>query len=529
MRLTPWNRRCGVLAVAGLIATAIAEPTLAASSAARVPGPVVRLVAAQRSITLDSFGGQVFLDPGVWVAALGSPLEFDVQRAAYTSPLTITQIIHPPFGGTVRRPLPARLLDGWNGLRRFVMLTVRNSAGKVIVTEPVTFCPNSDDPQRATPGGPPTTPYPTQCASDPFQRAMVWGIQKGWAVDPTGSFLPFSRLVKLRLGVYQVTESISPAYAQLFRISARDATATVKVTVVKGKCCPIPGCCGPPGARRFGQTGSLRRAPAGPTLPNPPRSALPWSGGGYSNVAGTVPPLPNPPRSALPDLVALPAWLIEVSHPRKQTHDFLDFGATVWIGGNGPLDVEGFRSNGSPIMKAYQYFWRNGHVIGRARAGTMGFDSAKGHNHWHFQQFARYALLSKAKSVAVRSHKVGFCIAPTDPVDLLLPHAVWQPSSTRLAGQCGSPTTLSPTTLWVAEKLPLGWGDTYIQDLAGQSFDITQVPNGTYYIEVIANPEKVLYETTTRNDISYRKIILGGTPGHRTVKVPAWHGIDREP
>ena len=26
-----------------------------------------------------------------------------------------------------------------------------------------------------------------------------------------------------------------------------------------------------------------------------------------------------------------------------------------------------------------------------------------------------------------------------------------------------------------------------------------------------------------------RKVILGGTPGHRTVKVPAWHGIDPEP
>jgi hypothetical protein len=72
--------------------------------------------------------------------------------------------------------------------------------------------------------------------------------------------------------------------------------------------------------------------------------------------------------SALPDLVPLPSWGIAVSHPRHQTHDYLDFGATVWIGGNGPLDVEGFRSNGSPIMKAYQYFWRNGHVIGRVRA-----------------------------------------------------------------------------------------------------------------------------------------------------------------
>ena len=68
----------------------------------------------------------------------------------------------------------------------------------------------------------------------------------------------------------------------------------------------------------------------------------------------------------------------------------------------------------------------------------------------------------------------------------------------------------------MAEELPVGWGDTYIQSIVGQSFNITHVPDGTYYIEVAANPEKVLYETTTSNDLSYRKIILGGTPGpHR--------------
>jgi hypothetical protein len=75
--------------------------------------------------------------------------------------------------------------------------------------------------------------------------------------------------------------------------------------------------------------------------------------------------------------------------------------------------------------------------------------------------------------------------------------------------------------------MPVGWGDTYYQ-VAGQSFDITHVPNGTYYIEVTANPLRVLHETTTRDDVSVRKVILGGTAGHRTVKVPAWHGIDPE-
>jgi hypothetical protein len=327
---------------------------------------------------------------------------------------------------------------------------------------------------------------------------MAWGVQRGWATDPAETNF-FGRDVKLPLGKYQVTGTITPAYTRLFHIPARDATATVKVTVVKGpKCCPVPGCC-------LHQP----RAPRGHG--SPPRAPV-------------VRTLNRPPVSALPDLVALPAWQIAVSHPRKQTHDFLNFAATVWIGGNGPLDVEGFRSHASPVMRAYQYFLRGGKVVGRVRAGTMGFDSQKGHNHWHFEQFARYALLNSAKSVAVRSHKVGFCIAPSDAVDLLLRHAEWQPPFTGLQGACGS-----PTALWVAEQLPVGWGDAYIQSIAGQNFDITNVPNGTYYVEVIANPEKVLHETTMRNDISLRKVILGGTPGHRTVKVPAWHGIDPEP
>ena len=496
MRVTRWNRSRSALAVAGLALAAVAVPGLPTASAARIPGPVLRLEAAQRSITLDSFRGKVFLDPGIWTAALGSPLQFDVRRSAYTRPITITQVIRPPFGGTIRRPLPGSVLDGWNGLKDFVVLTVRDSAGQVVITKPVTFCPDGFEQERVSPGGPPTSPYPTVCTFDPFQKGMVWGIQKDWAVDPMeGVFRP----VKLPLGSYRVTESISPAYTRLFRIPARDATATVNVKVVKPHCCPVPGCCGQAAPRRAGQSRPLTRARAVRTMT-------------------------NPPPSALPDLVPLPAWRIRVGHPRNQTHDYLNFAATVWIGGHGPLDVQGFRSDGSPIMKAYQYFWRNGHVIGRARAGTMGFDSQHGHNHWHFEQFARYTLLNAARSVAVTSHKVGFCIAPSDPVDLLLPHATWQPSQLGLQGQCGS-----PTALWVAEEMPLGWGDTYIQSVAGQSFDITHVPNGTYYVQVTANPERVLYETSTRNDVSLRQVILGGTPGQRTVKVPAWHGIDPEP
>jgi Lysyl oxidase len=501
MRLTRWNRQRCALTAAGLAIAALAVPGLPAPGAAgaAMAGPQLRLIAAQHSITLDSFNGQVYLDPGMWVAAFGSPLQLDVRRASYTKPITITQIIYPPSGGTVRRPLPASVINGFNyGLTRFLTLTARNSAGKVAATETIPFCPDTYDPERAGPSSPRTSPYPQQCPTDPFALSAVWGVQKGWATDPAETnFL--GHQVKLAPGTYQVTGTITPEYTRLLHIPARDATTTVKVTVVKGpKCCPVPGCCLPGPAH----------GPRGRALPSLPA------------VRTTA----SPPPSALPDLVALPAWQIRVSHPRKQTHDFLDFGATVWIGGNGPLDVEGFRSHASPVMKAYQYFWHGGQVIGRARAGTMGFDGKQGHNHWHFEQFARYALVTQAKTVAVASHKMGFCIAPVDAVDLLAPHALWQPSFVGLQGACGS-----PTALWVTEELPVGWGDTYIQSIAGQNFDITGVPNGTYYIQVAANPEGVLHETTASNDVSFRKVILGGTPGHRTVKVPPWHGIDPEP
>ena len=503
MRLSRWGRpgtgRGGgvrastALAVAGL---AFVAPGLPAASAASPPGPVIKLVAAQRNVTVYPFGRQVDMDPGIWVASLGSALQFDVRRASYTKPVTITQIIHTSHG-TVQRPLPASVLDGWNGLKHFIRMTVRNSAGKVVASPWLTFCPNTYDPERASPDSPATSLYPQYCGQDPFPLSMVYGVTKGWAVDPAENY-PFSPLgsgpyMKLPPGQYRVTDTIGANYVRLLHVAPADATQTVQVKV----------------AKRGGNAGPGR--PGSRPLPSLPK----------------VPYLANPPKDALPDLVPLPSWGISTSHTKasgtRPARDLLNFGATVWVGGNSPLDVEGFRSHASPIMKAYQYFYRNGHVIGRARAGTMGFDNAKGHHHWHFEQFARYTLLNSAKKLVVPSHKVGFCIAPTDPVDLLLPHAVWQPSQVGLGGQCGS-----PTALWVREMMPIGWADTYFQSVAGQSFNITKVPNGTYYIEITANPLRVLHETNTHNDVSFRKVILGGTPGQRTVKVPAYDGIDPE-
>ena len=107
----------------------------------------------------------MFVDPGIWVAALGAPLQLNVGRASYTDPVTVTQVISQPGLPPQTRPLPASVLDGWNGLKNFISLTIKNKAGRVVATTRLTLCPDTFDPERASPDSPPTSPYPQQCGA----------------------------------------------------------------------------------------------------------------------------------------------------------------------------------------------------------------------------------------------------------------------------------------------------------------------------------------------------------------------------
>jgi hypothetical protein len=450
------------------------------------------------------FGKQVYIDPGIWLASLHSALQLDVQRASYTKPVTAIEVIKTSHG-VVRRSLPSWVFGNWQGLRKFLDIVVRNSSGKVVGRQYLTFCPGSGELSKANADAAETTPYPESCsASDPFALGEVWGLARGWASEPFFGFLPQYKTFHLKAGSYKFTMSIAPNYVRLFHVTKPDRSASVRVKVEKiGKA-----------------DTAARRAPA-PVPANFVRATA-----GPAAAGKTLPKFPvtrtlsQPPASAEPDLVPLPSWDITTTHLKKGDKDFLNFAATVWIGGNGPLDVEGFRTNDSNTMQAYQYFYKDGKLLGKMRVGTMGFAD---YNAWHFQQFAEYRLLNAHKKIVIKSKKVGFCIAPTDGVNMLLHHAVWQPSYTGISGNCGD-----PTALWVTETLPLGWGDTYIQTVPYQNFVITHIPNGTYYIEIIANPEGLLHETNRNNDVSLRRVIISGTPGHRTVRIPAWHGIDPE-
>jgi Lysyl oxidase len=471
------------LAASALAAVCLVPAGSAAAAAARPPH--LRLFAATSRVTIEKFGrSRVQLGVGAYLAAMGGDFRLDVARAGYRSPIRVSEVI-----GGERRALPATVAHGWAGIAGLVTYTVSSASRGLIASRAVNVCPNDWNRQRVDGSGPLTSRYPQFCGTNPFTLGSVWGIDRGWAVGLDGS----APAVRLPVGTYTVRVSLAPAYAGMFGVAPADATTTVTVRVVRGQPCP-PSC-----------------------------------GGGLSHRRSHVAPgfLPrvatdnSPDPSTMPDLIPLPAWGIGID--RQGGRDYLDFGATVWDAGPAPMDVEGFRRPGTNIMDAFQYFFRQGRPVGRARAGTMLYDSRPGHEHWHFQQFARYSLLSGSKTQAVRSEKEGFCLAPTDAIDLTVRGALWDPYSIGLGGQCGD-----ATSIWTRETLPAGWGDTYFQFLPGQSFDVTGLRNGTYYVEVRANPLGSIHETSTANDVRLRKVILGGTPGARTVRVPAWNGIDPE-
>jgi Lysyl oxidase len=140
------------------------------------------------------------------------------------------------------------------------------------------------------------------------------------------------------------------------------------------------------------------------------------------------------------------------------------------------------------------------------------------------EQFAQYSLLNADETEAVRSQKQSFCLAPTDAIDLTIPTADWNPpfyGQDALSTVCGG-----GGAIWIREVLPVGWGDTYYQYVAGQSFDITHLPNGKYWVQVTANPTGLMVETTMDNNVSLRRVILRGTRGHRRVIVPPYLGLD---
>ncbi|MGW1558168.1 lysyl oxidase family protein [Streptomyces sp. NPDC002144] len=494
-------RRSALIAAAALTVGTAATLAAPGAGAATQPGtPKLDLIAASTSVTLDRYQGEagVYLNLGTYVTVDGGPLEMRVTRKSYNDPIVASQVIHSG-GRTVTKTLPKDLVKDFSGLPDFLKVSISDASGAKVVDTTQSFCPNNRA-GRIRPDAPATSNYPESCSDNPFTLGGVWGVEKGWAAATSQGFRE-GDTVDLSAGVYTAKVSVAKKYRDLFGMP--DKTQTIKVTVRQDS----GGGHGLRGAGRGRKNASKSPQPAA-----------------HRPVGRATVPADAPK----PDLRALPAYGIAITNgdeggvgaaPGK---DYLAFSATVWNGGPSPLVVDGFRKPGAEKMDAYQYFYdAKGKQVGYTPTGTMEWDPRDGHQHWHFSDFASYRLLGADKREIVRSGKEAFCLANTDAIDYTVKNANWHPYNTDLATACGEETAVS-----VREVLDVGNGDTYSQYRPGQSFDVSDLPNGTYYIQVIANPDNRLKEQSTANNITYRKVVLGGTPGARTVTVPKYGLID---
>ncbi|MFJ4971927.1 lysyl oxidase family protein [Streptomyces sp. NPDC088755] len=576
------------IAIAAAVAVTAGVVAAAPDAKTAQPGPKLSLIAASTSVTLDSWKEEpgVYLDLGTYLTSQNGAFELKVTRKSYKDPVVASQILRNGKK-TTTKALPAGLVKDFSGLPDFAQIAVTDAAGKTVLSKTEAFCPNNAS-GRVRPDAPAQSKYPQSCPVNPFTLGSVWGVENGWASNTYAGY--YSKPVQLAAGTYTAKISVTKKYRDLFGIANKPQTVKVVVrersweegegvspasrTAApksaasghaghKGHAQAAPSGHGGHGApartdapaTRTTGAGSTYNVGHGPYAPAPP--ALPWAlkkqdagkdahgrhafaaakvgdrtgqTDGSRQAPGALPNAKRPtgkasvPAVPKPDLRSLPAYGITVSDGYEDVpgKDYLAFSANVWNAGPAKLVVDGFRSPGKKLMDAYQYFYdAKGKQVGYTPTGTMEWDPRPGHEHWHFTDFASYRLLKADQKETVRSGKEAFCLANTDAVDYTVKNANWHPGNTDLSTACGQENSIS-----VREVLDIGSGDTYTQDLPGQSFDITGLPNGTYYIQVLANPENRLKETNHKNNSALRKVILGGKKGARTVKVPAHHLVN---
>ncbi|MCW2921877.1 MAG: hypothetical protein JWL76_1751 [Thermoleophilia bacterium] len=529
--------------------------------------PIVALPTAQLNYVRDRNGRITDrgLAHGLWVGSEGAPLELRFHRREDGSIWgeQATYVDGDRAEGAARasaaahtEPLSRRLIGGMGIAANFVRYTVIDSSGAEIRQWSTPLCGTFGSVRLDRANSPDEPTYPSTwegCERD-FEGVYVLGrltgLDRGWAMQLPARVATFK---PPRPGKhYQLRVELDPLDGIADSNPANDSVTipltvtSVVMTAERDDDCKF---CEPPGGIPIDPVTGIPVRPNAAAARSHVGHAAPASGttepewyldklrvveAGLEQrravrEAGPAPregePAPAAPANVdLPDLQAAPSYGIHTDTitRRRQVRDLLRFGALTWNAGPGPLEVEAFRESGTTLA-AYQVFSRDGKRADRQARGTLVWHDAPGHNHFHFNAFAGYTL-TKLDGTKVRDGgKHSWCIVDTDQVDTTRP-GTNTGNRFGAAGGCGSDSG----SLWARLSLSVGSGDYYGPDIAGQSFDITTVPNGVYHVRVEANPTDVIAEANFDNNVSVRTVTLGGTRGHRTVVARAHKLINDE-
>jgi len=204
-------------------------------------------------------------------------------------------------------------------------------------------------------------------------------------------------------------------------------------------------------------------------------AGAPGSGGtpGDGSGAGGSSPGADPAPEALPDLIVDGTYLMATVQ-----QDVVDASADMCLFAEGCV-------NGPGLRRVVRFGTRSANVgaadvvVGRPEAGNPSWEFDACHQHFHFEGYASYQLLTAAGERLPIGNKNGFCLRDLDN---------WTGSAACGRYDCEY------------QGIGVGCADVYTPDLACQWIDITDVTAGTYELEVTVNTANVIRESDTSNN-----------------------------
>ncbi|NUO49518.1 MAG: hypothetical protein HOV80_11745, partial [Polyangiaceae bacterium] len=126
-----------------------------------------------------------------------------------------------------------------------------------------------------------------------------------------------------------------------------------------------------------------------------------------------------------------------------------------------------------------------------------------GHSHVHFDGWASYRIRQilpgdGVGDILAQGEKTSFCILDLGIYSSALPN--FDPDGE--FHSCGS----------TIQGLAVGWVDVYGAGLSGQSIDVTDVAEGTYWLESVVDPTDKVLESDETNNATRIKVTIGAPP-----------------
>jgi hypothetical protein len=250
---------------------------------------------------------------------------------------------------------------------------------------------------------------------------------------------------------------------------------------------------------------AARPAPMGlPGESNPPISAQPETDGPTATATtlptstpiptATATPTPIPvtatsavdPDLLLPDLQTLPPTdlVLQFVEPDRR---LLRFTNSLINTGPGLLEVLGRYDPDLDQVVVTQHLYRRDGTFQERLAGRFIFHPT--HDHWHFEDFARYDIWSLTPDrdfdvVVAFTDKVSYCIR--DNVRSDIEGASAQPRYEACDQE--------------RQGMAVGWIDIYEFDTPGQIVDVTDLPDGVYALQSTVDPAGQLQEVDDLNN-----------------------------